>query len=212
MNSRIIARWALVVVTVAGLAIDAYVHFDLAHQYSFNDATISQGALFRIEGVSAVVAGLALLLLPRWYTAVLAALVAGGGAGAVLLYRYHDVGAFGPFPDMYEPLWYPEKTWSFWAEAVAFVTALGVLVLTLRRGIVDRAIWDWYDAILQGNFTRRNGSISVLDEAGASPVVQWEFRGAFPSNWRGPELNAAQSNVAVETFELTHQGLTRVGS
>lgn len=93
-----------------------------------------------------------------------------------------------------------------------FPTRLRHPVLTLRRGIVDRAIWDWYDAILQGNFTRRNGSISVLDEAGASPVVQWEFRGAFPSNWRGPELNAAQSNVAVETFELTHQGLTRVGS
>ncbi len=85
-------------------------------------------------------------------------------------------------------------------------------VLTLRRGIVDRAIWDWYDALLQGDFTRRNGSISVLDEAGASPVVQWEFRGGFPSNWRGPELNAAQNNVAVETFELTHEGLTRVGS
>jgi phage tail-like protein len=93
-----------------------------------------------------------------------------------------------------------------------FPTRLRHPVLTLRRGIVDRAIWDWYDAILQGNFTRRNGSISVLDEAGPSPVVQWEFRGAFPSNWRGPELNAAQSNVAVETFELTHEGLTRVGS
>lgn len=85
-------------------------------------------------------------------------------------------------------------------------------VLTLRRGIVDRTVWDWYDAIIQGDFSRRNGSISVLDPAGADMVVEWQFEGAFPSNWKGPELNAAQNTVAVETFELSHQGLTRVGS
>lgn len=93
-----------------------------------------------------------------------------------------------------------------------FPTRLRHPVLTLRRGIVDRAIWDWYDGILQGNFTRRNGSIAVLDAAGVDTLVRWEFQRAFPSNWRGPELNAAQSNIAVETFELTHEGLTRVGS
>lgn len=93
-----------------------------------------------------------------------------------------------------------------------FPTRMKHPVLTLRRGIVDRAIWDWYDGILQGNFIRRIGSISVLDPAGADTVARWEFKGAFPSNWKGPELNAGQSNVAVETFELTHEGLTRVGS
>ena len=92
-----------------------------------------------------------------------------------------------------------------------FPTRLRHPVLTLRRGIVDRALWDWYDAILTGDFTRRNGSVMVLDESGAGPAVRWEFERAFPSNWRGPELNAAQSSVAVETFELTHEGLTRVG-
>ena len=127
-----IVRWALVLVTVAGLVIDAYVHFDLAHQYSFNDADISQGALFRIEAIAAVVAGLAIIAVPRWYAAALAALVTGGGAAAVLLYRYHDVGAFGPFPDMYEPIWYPEKTLSFWAELIAFVSALALLALHLQ--------------------------------------------------------------------------------
>jgi phage tail-like protein len=93
-----------------------------------------------------------------------------------------------------------------------FPTRVRHPVLTFRRGIVDRAIWDWYDGILKGNFIRRIGSIAVLDAAGADMVVQWEFSGAFPSNWRGPDLNAGQSSVAVETFELTHQGLTRIGS
>jgi len=85
-------------------------------------------------------------------------------------------------------------------------------VLTLRRGIVDRALWDWYDAIIQGDFSRRNGSIALRDPTGAQTMVEWQFRGAFPSNWRGPELNASQSTVAVETFELSHEGLTRTGA
>jgi len=93
-----------------------------------------------------------------------------------------------------------------------FPTRLRHPVLTFRRGIVDRTLWDWYDAIIQGNFKRRNGSIRILDPAGSQRVVEWQFQGAFPSNWRGPELNAAQNNVAVETFELSHQGLTRIGS
>jgi phage tail-like protein len=85
-------------------------------------------------------------------------------------------------------------------------------VLTLRRGIVDRALWDWYQQIIDGDFSRRNGSILLRDAADQETPLEWDFQGAFPSNWRGPELNAAQSNVAVETFELSHQGLTRIGS
>jgi phage tail-like protein len=85
-------------------------------------------------------------------------------------------------------------------------------VLTLRRGIVDRALWDWYDAILQGTFTRRSGAVAVKDAVGAQTVAEWHFRNAFPSNWRGPELNASQNTVAVEMFELSHEGLTRTGS
>jgi phage tail-like protein len=93
-----------------------------------------------------------------------------------------------------------------------FPTRMKHPVLTLRRGIVDRAIWDWYESILEGAHPfRRIGSISVLDPAGAGTVAKWEFKGAFPSNWKGPELNAAQNNVAVETFELSHEGLKRVG-
>ena len=93
-----------------------------------------------------------------------------------------------------------------------FPTRLRHPVLTFRRGIVDRTLWDWYDAIIQGDFSRRNGSIALLDSAGSDMVVEWEFRRAFPSNWRGPELNASQNNVAVETFELSHEGLNRIGS
>lgn len=122
-------RRVLVLVTVAGLAVDAYVHLSLAGRYDAVRATVSQGELFRAEGIAAILAALLLLVRPGRVTAAIAALVAGGGLVALLLYRYVDVGQLGPFPNMYEPLWYAKKTWSMVGEAVATVAALILVVL-----------------------------------------------------------------------------------
>ncbi len=127
-------RTILTVIAAAGLAVDAFVHFDLASAYAgVKSSTLSQADLFRAEGAVAVIAGVAVLVRPRRYTAALAFLVSAGGVAAVLLYRYVDVGAFGPFPNMYEPIWYGKKTLSAWAEGFAALAALGLLaVLHLR--------------------------------------------------------------------------------
>lgn len=134
MNPRswLVVRALLTVIVVAGLAVDAYVHFDLASSYRLvKTSTLSQADLFRVEGVLAVLAAVALLVRPRRYTAAFALLVSAGGTAAVLLYRYVDVGKLGPIPNMYEPLWYPEKTRSAWAEGVAAVAAL-ILLITIH--------------------------------------------------------------------------------
>ena len=81
--------------------------------------------------------------------------------------------------------------------------------LTLKRGIVDRQLWDWYCDLTQGVMKFRNGSIIVRDPSGQKVVMEWQFSRAFPSKWTGPELDAKQSNVAVESFELCHHGLIR---
>jgi hypothetical protein len=59
--------------------------------------------------------------------AAFALLIAAGGLGALLLYV--DVGGLGPIPDMYDPIWYTEKTISAVGEAAA---ALGALCLLLQ--------------------------------------------------------------------------------
>lgn len=132
-------RTLLTFVAVAGLAVDAFVHFHLAASYAgVRSSTLSQADLFRVEGGLALIAALALLVRPRRSTAAFAFLVSAGGTAAVLLYRYVDVGALGPLPNMYEPLWYPEKTLSLWAEgaaAVAAIALLAVLHVGARRGI-----------------------------------------------------------------------------
>ncbi|WP_052441188.1 hypothetical protein [Streptacidiphilus anmyonensis] len=122
--------WFLALVTAAALAVDAYVHADLAPTYDGVTASVSQGDLFRIEAALAALAALVLLAAHRRRAAWAAAFaVTAGGVGAVLLYRYVDVGTLGPLPNMYEPVWYPEKTASLIAEAVGAGAALLGLLL-----------------------------------------------------------------------------------
>lgn len=128
------ARVALTLIVVAGLVVDAYVHFHLASDYSgVKTSTLSQGDLFRAEGALAVIAAVILLVRPRRYSAAFALLVAAGGTAAVLVYRYVNVGGFGPVPNMYEPIWYGEKTLSVWAEGIAALAALVLLVAMDRQ-------------------------------------------------------------------------------
>lgn len=117
----------------AGLAIDAYIHADLASVYDGIRATISQGDLFRIEAGAAAGAALLVLIAGRRAGSGLALAVAASGAGALLLYRYVDVGRLGPVPDMYEPSWFPEKTAAVAAEATAAFLAAGALAWALRQ-------------------------------------------------------------------------------
>jgi hypothetical protein len=129
-TNRSTVRLALALVAAAGLAIDAYVHFDLAAAYSgIKSSVLNQGELFRAEGAVAALAAAAVLFRPRRYTAAFAFVVAGAGTAAVLVYAYVNVGAFGPVPNMYDPAWYPEKTLSAWAEGIAALAALALLAV-----------------------------------------------------------------------------------
>lgn len=81
--------------------------------------------------------------------------------------------------------------------------------VTLKRGLVDKALWDWYDAVRSGRFRARNASILIHDPSGSDDLVEFQLIDAFPVKWIGPELSAIQNNLAIETLELAHQGLLR---
>jgi hypothetical protein len=117
----------------AGLGVDAYVHADLAAQFDGNTASISQGSLFRLQAGAAALAALLLVAWGRRVATGLGLLISVSALGAVLLYRYVDVGPLGPLPDMYDPAWYTEKSASAVAEAFAAVCCLALLALLLRR-------------------------------------------------------------------------------
>ena len=132
----------LAVVTAALLGVDAFVHLHYAHSYDqFKSSTMSEGTLFRIQGVVAIVVGLAVLIWPSVLTWLLALLVAGSAVVAVTLYTYVDVGALGPLPDLYEHTWSPPgKVLSAVAELVAAILSIIGLTLALRRRRVRAAV------------------------------------------------------------------------
>ena len=114
-----------------GLAIDAVIHLRLARGYQLAaGAGIGEGTLFRIQAGLAIVVAVAVVVRGNRVVAVLALLIAAAALGAMVLYRYVDVPSFGPLPAMYEPVWFPEKTLSAVAEAVAVIGALALVLET----------------------------------------------------------------------------------
>jgi phage tail-like protein len=81
--------------------------------------------------------------------------------------------------------------------------------LVLKRGMTTKAdLQKWF----QKSHTQaeRTGiRLSMLDEAG-NRIRTWSFVNAFPVKWTGPNFNAAQSSLAVEQIEITHEGIEAV--
>ena len=94
------------VLAAAALAVSAYVHLHLAHRYAY-PGTINGTDLFRAQGVVAIVVAVALLGTGNRWVWMAAAAVGLASFGAVMLYRYVDVGAIGPLPNMHDATWQP---------------------------------------------------------------------------------------------------------
>lgn len=121
------------VLTAVALGVDAVVHARLAPGYqSAAPDGIGEGILFLAEAAAAAAVGLYVLIRgsrPSWG---LALVTAGGGLVVLLLYRYIDIPAFGPFPAMYETVWFFEKNLTALAETVALLVATTALTLSRR--------------------------------------------------------------------------------
>lgn len=81
--------------------------------------------------------------------------------------------------------------------------------LTLKRGILkgDADFKTWYETIALNTVERRDIIIKLLDDE-HNPVVTWRARNCFPVKVEGPGLKATGNEVAIETIELAHEGLT----
>ena len=81
--------------------------------------------------------------------------------------------------------------------------------IVLKRGITagDNEFYKWINTIKLNTAERRDITISLLDEE-HKPVIVWKVKNAFPVKLTGPLLNASASEIALETIELAHEGLT----
>jgi len=80
--------------------------------------------------------------------------------------------------------------------------------LTLKRGYTqDRSLWRWYGNIVNGQADRRDVTIVLLNEA-RQPVLRWHAENAWVNKIEGPSFKAAGNEIAMESVELVHEGLT----
>lgn len=121
-------------VVAAGLVVDAVVHWVYAPDMAYlQGGSISGELLFQVQAAVAAVAAVVVLVYGSRWAHALAFVVAGSAVGALLLYHYVDVGALGPLPDMYDPMWYTEKWLSLVGEGVAAVAAVAGFALAARE-------------------------------------------------------------------------------
>lgn len=81
--------------------------------------------------------------------------------------------------------------------------------ITLKKGLADSmALYEWLDAGITGEVERKTITITLLD-ATESAVASWRVINAWPVKYTGPDFNATSSEVAVETLEVAHEGMTR---
>jgi phage tail-like protein len=80
--------------------------------------------------------------------------------------------------------------------------------IVLKRGMTsDLSLWNWMREALEGQVSRRSMSVVLLNDAGEE-AVRFNFRDAWPVKWSGPNLNAEGSDIAIETLEIAHEGLS----
>jgi len=81
--------------------------------------------------------------------------------------------------------------------------------ITLKRGILpgDNEFFQWLNTTSLNKVERRDLIISLLNE-NHEPVMTWKAANAFPVKIEGPGLKATGNEVAIESIEIAHEGLT----
>ena len=81
--------------------------------------------------------------------------------------------------------------------------------LTLKRGTFksDNEYYAWWNTVKLNTIERRDITISLLNED-HDPVVTWKVKSAWPTKIQSTDLKADGNEVAIESMEIVHEGLT----
>ena len=81
--------------------------------------------------------------------------------------------------------------------------------VTLKRGVFsgDNDFYNWWNSIAMNDVERRDVTISLLNSS-HDPVMTWKLKNAWAKKLDSPSMKADGNEVAVESIELCHEGLT----
>ncbi|MFT4925148.1 MAG: phage tail-like protein [Phenylobacterium sp.] len=81
--------------------------------------------------------------------------------------------------------------------------------VTMKKGVYksDNRFWEWYDEIKMNTIKRITVVINLLDEK-AEPLMTWTLSNAWPTKITATDMKSDGNEVAIETIEIAHEGLT----
>jgi len=81
--------------------------------------------------------------------------------------------------------------------------------VTMKKGVFisDNKFWEWYNQIKMNTIKKEAVIISLLDETG-NPTMTWTLTNAFPTKITAADIKTDGNEVAIETIEISHEGLT----
>ncbi|RZV11873.1 phage tail-like protein [Natrinema hispanicum] len=78
--------------------------------------------------------------------------------------------------------------------------------LVLQRGLTkNTTFWEWIQTVMSGTLTRKNIVVTVKDGFRGESQWGWEFAGAYPTKWSGPDLVSTDRGMAIESIELAYE-------
>jgi hypothetical protein len=125
--------WLARLLTAAALAVSAYVHVDLSTSPYYAGGQLTLGALFLGQAVVAGLVALWVLVRPSRAAYAVAAAVGAASFLALVLSTYVRLPSVGPFPVLYEPVWYADKVVAAVSAGVAVLAAVAGLAAAARR-------------------------------------------------------------------------------
>jgi phage tail-like protein len=81
--------------------------------------------------------------------------------------------------------------------------------ITLKRGVIKGGnnLSDWWETAALNTKEKKDLTISLLNEK-QETVSVWKIKQAWPVKVQATDLKAGSNNVAIETIELAHEGIT----
>ncbi|MEC0230397.1 phage tail protein [Paenibacillus alba] len=81
--------------------------------------------------------------------------------------------------------------------------------ITLKWGVTDSLdMYNWMSESIQGKISRKTVTIIAINEEGGD-VATWQVIEAWPSKYSAPSFKGTGNEVAIESLELAHEGMTR---
>jgi phage tail-like protein len=81
--------------------------------------------------------------------------------------------------------------------------------VTMKRGVFasDNDYYAWFNTVSLNKIERRDVTVSLLNEQ-HEPVMVWKIKNAWPAKIASTDLKADGNEIAIESIELAHDGLS----